>query len=189
MAKVKTYFTKSGTQHDCRGPTICGRTGKVLISGGAPCPTHVLRYFQSIDLNICEGFGMSETTGPATCCNPTNRRVGTCGLRLGYSYGPELATQLRIDPATGELQMKGPHIFVGYLHEPEKTKATFTEDGWLKSGDQARLSKDGFLTITGRLKELIVTAGGENVPPLFIEVSHAASLPRHCPTPRRSSSR
>ncbi|KAG6963742.1 hypothetical protein JG688_00008013 [Phytophthora aleatoria] len=97
--------------------------------------------------------------------------------KLGTVGPPLEGTQARIDPETGEIQYTGRHVFMGYLHDEEATKKTVDENGWLYSGDIGELDEDGFLSITGRLKELIITFGGENIPPVLIENEIKAELP------------
>jgi long-chain-fatty-acid--CoA ligase ACSBG len=132
------------------------------FTGAAPISEKILRYFMSIDVPIYELFGQSECTGPHTMNAPGYWRVGTCGRALE-------GTEMRIDPQTGELQYRGRHIFMGYLKNEEETQKTIDPEGWLCSGDKAKVDEDGFMSITGRIKELIITAGGENIPPTLIE--------------------
>ena len=96
--------------------------------------------------------------------------MGSCGRPLD-------GTETRIDPDTHELQYRGRHICMGYLKNPEDTAKTISPGGWLCSGDQAKLDDDGFMSITGRIKELIITAGGENIPPVLIEDNMKDKMP------------
>jgi len=132
------------------------------FTGAAPISIGILKYFMSIDIPIYELFGQSECTGPHTMNAPGYWKVGTCGKGLE-------GTETRIHPQTGELQYRGRHIFMGYLKNEVETKKTIDPEGWLCSGDKAKLDEDGFMSITGRIKELIITAGGENIPPTLIE--------------------
>mmetsp|Transcript_27808 Transcript_27808/g.36458 ORF Transcript_27808/g.36458 Transcript_27808/m.36458 type:complete len:696 (+) Transcript_27808:334-2421(+) len=152
-----------------------------LVAGvaAAPISVNTLRYFASLDIPIYECFGQSECTGPHTVSTCNAWKIGACGRPLP-------GTQTKIDQNTGELCYRGRHIFMGYMHNPEKTAEAIDDDGWLHSGDVARLDKDedplvhgpsGFLTITGRIKELIITAGGENIPPVPIEVEFKKAIP------------
>jgi long-chain acyl-CoA synthetase len=111
---------------------------------------------------MLEVWGMTETCGVSTLVPPTRIRPGTIGQAVGYN-------QVRIDPATGEIQVKGKNVFAGYLNLPEKTAETFTEDGWLKTGDVGTVDAEGFFRITDRMKDIIITAGGKNVTPSEIE--------------------
>lgn len=130
-------------------------------SGAAPISPDLLRWFQAIGVPLCEGFGMTETSGVATLNTTRTNRIGTVGPPLP-------GVGLRISE-TGEIQVGGPAVFAGYWNDPDKTAATMTGDGWLKTGDAGRIGNDGALTITGRLKDIIITAGGKNVTPAEIE--------------------
>lgn len=136
-------------------------------SGAAPISENVLSYFWSLDIPIVEGFGMSETTGISTMCVfPEKVRLGTVGFGI-------CDDMIKISE-NEEILLKGRHIMMGYLDNEEKTKETFDEEGYLRTGDMGSLedSPDGelkLLKITGRIKELVITAGGENVAPVPIE--------------------
>ena len=131
-----------------------------LYSGAAPIAPDVLEFFASIDLPVHEIYGQSEDCGP-TSCNLTGRtKVGTVGPPL-----PGLEVKIADD---GEIRVRGPNVFLGYYKEPEAT-AEALQDGWLCSGDLGKLDAGGFLTITGRKKEIIITAGGKNIAPKNIE--------------------
>lgn len=143
---------------------------RLCFTGAVPISMETLKYFKSLDIKIYELFGQSECTGPQTLNFPGKWKIGTCGKAIE-------GTEMKLDEQTGEILYRGRHIFMGYLGMPEKTKETLTKDGWLKSGDIGKIDKDGFLTIVGRIKELIITAGGENIPPVLIEESIKAVLP------------
>ena len=131
-----------------------------LFSGAAPIAPDVLEFFSSLDLPIHEIYGQSEDTGP-TSCNTTGRtKIGSVGPPI-----PGLHVKLGDD---GEVLVKGPNVFLGYFKEPEAT-AESLKDGYLCSGDLGAFDKDGFLSITGRKKEIIITAGGKNIAPKNIE--------------------
>ncbi|KAJ8575259.1 hypothetical protein ON010_g3959 [Phytophthora cinnamomi] len=133
-----------------------------FLTGAAPTSLEVMRFFQSLNIQLYELYGQTESTGPLTFSMPGKWKLG--------SVGPPLeGTQTRIDLTTGEIQYTGRHVFMGYLHDEEATKKTVDDDGWLYSGDIGELDQDGYLFITGRLKELIITSGGENIPPVLIE--------------------
>ena len=130
-----------------------------------------LQYFASLDIPIYEVFGQSECTGPHTVNAPGQWKIGTCGRPL---YG----TQSKLDPASGELCYRGRHIMMGYMYMPKETAETIDSEGYLHSGDVAEFDEDdsnyspspsGFMKITGRIKDLIIGAGGENIPPIQIE--------------------
>jgi len=137
----------------------------------APIELKILKYFASLDIPIFEIYGMSECTGPHTMNSIRAFKFGSVGR-------PLLGTETKIDERTGEIMYRGRHVFAGYMGMPDKTKETVDEEGWLHTGDIAEIDDNhdpripkpsGFFSITGRIKELIITAGGENVPPVLIE--------------------
>ncbi|SEN47014.1 long-chain fatty acid--CoA ligase [Cryobacterium sp. TMT1-3] len=136
--------------------------GKVVwaVSGSAPLGAHLGHFFKSLGIVILEGYGLTETTAPATVGLATRAKIGTVGPPL-----PGVSVRVMDD---GEIEVKGVNVFKEYWKNPEATAATF-DDGWLKTGDIGDLDADGFLTITGRKKEIIVTAGGKNVAPAALE--------------------
>lgn len=142
---------------------------RYCFTGAAPLSVECLSFFGSLDIPIYEIFGQSECTGPHSINLPGKWKIGSIG-------NPLPATKTRIDPHTGEIRYAGRHIFMGYLNNETSTKDTLI-DGWLHSGDVGQFDDDGFLAITGRIKELIITAGGENVPPVLIEDALKAELP------------
>jgi long-chain acyl-CoA synthetase len=135
---------------------------RYLLTGAAPISPALIRWYLSLGVPMLEVWGMTETCGVSTLVPPTRIRPGTIGQAVGYN-------QVRIDPATGEIQVKGKNVFAGYLNLPEKTAETFTEDGWLKTGDVGTVDAEGFFRITDRMKDIIITAGGKNVTPSEIE--------------------
>ncbi|MBA3392752.1 MAG: long-chain fatty acid--CoA ligase [Deltaproteobacteria bacterium] len=135
---------------------------RLLISGAAPIAPDVLEFFASLDMPIREVYGQSEDTGPTSFNLAGKTKIGTVGPPL-----PGLECKIAED---GEILVRGPNVFLGYFKEPEAT-AESLEDGWLKSGDLGAFDADGFLTITGRKKEIIITAGGKNVAPKNIEAA------------------
>jgi len=147
---------------------------KFLGSAAAPISVDTLLYFQSLDIMISEFFGSTETSGPQTCCGegPFNKPGS-----VGESYWGVANTILNPDhEGHGEVATKSRNVFMGYHKEENKTQEVF-EDGWYKSGDLGRFDSDGFLWLTGRLKELIITAGGENIAPILIENNIKLELP------------
>uniref|UniRef100_A0A7S2Y6D0 AMP-dependent synthetase/ligase domain-containing protein n=1 Tax=Entomoneis paludosa TaxID=265537 RepID=A0A7S2Y6D0_9STRA len=145
----------------------------------APIEVKILRYFMSLDIPIMELFGQSECCGPYTINKLSAFKIGTVGRPLEGTEG-------RNDPENGELQYRGRHIFAGYKGMEQETKKTIDEEGWMYSGDVVKFDDhndpaiakpSGFMTITGRIKELIITAGGENVPPVLIEDELKAAMP------------
>ena len=132
------------------------------ISGGAPLDINVGRFFERIGIKVYQGYGLSETS-PVVCVNTDKRSV------LASVGRPLKHFEARIDPQTGELQLKGPSIMKGYHNQPELTKEVIDEDGWLHTGDIAKIDKDGHIYITGRIKNMIVLAGGKKVFPEEVE--------------------
>ncbi len=130
-------------------------------TGAAPISPELLKWFWAIGVPLVEGYGMTETSGLATINTRDDNRIGTIGTAVpGY--------QVRI-AEDGEIQTKGLNNFQGYWRNNEKTAETFTADGWLRTGDVGRMDEDGYVTITGRLKDIIITAGGKNITPAEIE--------------------
>ena len=130
------------------------------VSGGAPLGERLGHFFRGIGVTILEGYGLTESTAPTACGVPDELRIGTVGRPL-----PGTAARVADD---GEVQLRGPHITAGYWRDEEATRAAF-EDGWFRTGDLGHLDDDGYLRITGRSKEIIVTASGKNVAPAVLE--------------------
>ncbi|TFB52029.1 AMP-dependent synthetase/ligase [Cryobacterium tagatosivorans] len=139
---------------------VMGGNVKYAVSGSAPLGAHLGHFFHSLGIVILEGYGLTETTAPATVNLATKSKIGTVGPAL-----PGVSVRAMDD---GEIQVKGVNVFKEYWKNPAATLGTF-EDGWLKTGDIGAFDEEGFLTITGRKKELIVTAGGKNVAPAALE--------------------
>jgi len=144
----------------------------------APIEVKILEYFASIDIPILELFGQSECTGPHATNAPDGWKIGTVGRPLP-------GTVTKLDPNNGELIYAGRHIFAGYMKMPDKTAETIDPDGFMHSGDVVKIDdclidgeeNTGFISITGRIKELIITAGGENVAPVIIEDNMKGEMP------------
>jgi len=133
---------------------------RFAVSGSAPLGARLGHFFHSLGITILEGYGLTETTAPATVNLVTRSKIGTVGLPL-----PGVAVRTADD---GEIQVKGVCVFKEYWQNPEATASVF-DDGWFATGDLGSFDDDGFLTITGRKKEIIVTAGGKNVAPAVLE--------------------
>ncbi len=133
---------------------------KMCVSGAAPVGRDVLEFFTSLDLPVREVYGQSEDTGPTSFNLPGETRLGTVGK-------PIAGVTVKI-AEDGEILVKGPNVFMGYFKDPEATAAAL-QDGWLLSGDLGRLDADGFVVITGRKKEILITSGGKNITPKNIE--------------------
>lgn len=148
---------------------------RILVTSAAPISREVLDFFLQFNMPIFEIFGMSETTGPATFQYPGFHKTGTCGLPLS---GAELKLDKPDADGKGEICFRGRHVFMGYLFSDEKKmQENIDEDGYLHSGDLGQFDKDGYLSIVGRIKELIITSGGENVAPVPIEDNFKALIP------------
>jgi len=130
-------------------------------SGAAPISPDMIEWYWAIGVPLVEGFGQTESSGVATINTIENNKVGTIGLNI-----PGAETKIGPDQ---EIMLRGPHVFKGYWNQPEKTKETITDDGWLKTGDIGYVDNQGFFTITGRIKDIIITAGGKNITPAEIE--------------------
>ena len=139
---------------------------RILASGAAPIDPEVLRFFRSIGLEICEVYGQSENTGVTTLNRPGRSRIGTVG-----EVFPGNEVRIAED---GEIVMRGGVVFPGYLHNREATEETLV-DGWLQTGDVGEFDDDGYLRITDRKKDLIITAGGKNISPGNIESARGHS--------------
>jgi len=134
---------------------------RVGISGGAPLAKEVAEFFHALDILILEGYGLTECTSAATVNRFDDYRFGTVGPALP-------GTELRLGE-DGELLIRGETVFKGYFKDPEATRAVLDDDGWLHSGDVAAIDADGFVTITDRKKDILITAGGKNVAPANLE--------------------
>jgi len=141
---------------------------RVLVTSAAPIARSTLEFFLSLGLPICEVYGMSECTGPATISTPGHYHTG----KAGFAFP---GAELRI-AEDGEVCMRGRHVFRGYYKDPEGTAAALDDEGWLHSGDIGDVDAAGFLQITDRKKDLIITAGGENVAPQLVE-GYLKSIP------------
>lgn len=152
---------------------------RVCLTGAAPINKSTLEFFFSLDIPVLELYGMSESTGPTTMSHLLGRGfvLGSCGL-------PMPGTEIRIEHDSkrdkvgeGEICFRGRHIMSGYMYDPAKTAEAIDKNGWLRSGDVGRVDDQGMLFITGRIKELLIGSGGENVAPVPIEERLKSALP------------
>ena len=141
---------------------------RFFVSGSAPLNREIAEWFHAAGLLILEGYGLTETAGGSFINRPDQFKLGTVGL-------PFEGVEVRIG-GDGEVQLRGPNIMSGY-HHLRATAAAFTEDGWLRSGDEGQLDAEGFLTITGRIKDMFKTSGGKYIVPQAIEEKFIAICP------------
>ncbi|XP_076007427.1 long-chain-fatty-acid--CoA ligase ACSBG2-like [Genypterus blacodes] len=187
---LQTNLTKMN-QNGAAGQTFSYRLAKKLVfnkvrkalgldrctkcyTGAAPITKDTLEFFLSLDIPLYELYGMSESSGPHTISISTAFKLTSCGKEI-----PGCKTKLHNpdEEGNGEICFWGRHVFMGYLNMPDKTEEALDADGWLHSGDLGKHDKNGFLFITGRIKELIITAGGENIPPVPTEDAVKEALP------------
>ncbi|XP_075960855.1 long-chain-fatty-acid--CoA ligase ACSBG2-like [Anarhichas minor] len=147
---------------------------KLCFTGAAPITKDTMEFFMSLNIPLLELYGMSESSCPHTISTDTYYHLTSCGKVM-----PGCKTKLENpdEDGSGEICMWGRHVFMGYLDMPDLTAEALDQDGWLRSGDLGRHDHNDFLYITGRIKELIITAGGENIPPVPIEDSVKAEVP------------
>ncbi len=139
------------------GLADCG----TILSSAAPISVQTLQFFFGLGIDVYEGYGQSEACGPSTMNCASANRLGSVGKPL-----PGIEARVAED---GEVLVRGPNVFDGYLKDPESSSETLTEDGWLLTGDLGQIDEDGFVTITGRKKEILITTGGKNISPAAIE--------------------
>ncbi|WP_340639152.1 AMP-dependent synthetase/ligase [Bifidobacterium longum] len=165
-AKYETLVYR--TVRGALGPKI-----KYVACGGAPLSLDLAHFYNGIGLPMIQGYGMTETAAPFAATRVTDNAIGTVGQ-------PAPGSSIRISDE-GELQVKGPNVFRGYHNLPEKTAEAFTADGWLRTGDLAEIDDEGHIIITGRIKDIIITAGGKNVSPIPLEEEIAkCPIVEHC---------
>ena len=165
-AKYETLVYR--TVRGALGPKI-----KYVACGGAPLSLDLAHFYNGIGLPMIQGYGMTETAAPFAATRVTDNVIGTVGQ-------PAPGSSIRISDE-GELQVQGPNVFRGYHNLPEKTAEAFTADGWLRTGDLAEIDDEGHIVITGRIKDIIITAGGKNVSPIPLEEEIAkCPIVEHC---------
>ncbi len=141
---------------------------RFLLSGAAPISPKILRWFFALGVPMFEIWGMTETCGGSSANYPGFIKLGSIGIAAPHN-------EMKLDPATGEILIRGPNIFSGYLNLPEKTQEIFDAEGWMHTGDVGTQDAQGFFTITDRMKDIIITAGGKNITPSELENELKAS--------------
>jgi long-chain acyl-CoA synthetase len=131
---------------------------RFLATGAAPIAPDLIRWYLALGIPMLEAWGQTECGGIGTSMPPNGIRLGTIGRACGFN-------EVRVDATTGELQVRGPNVFMGYLNQPEKTAETIDAQGWLHTGDVGTVDVDGYFKITDRMKDIIITAGGKNITP------------------------
>jgi long-chain acyl-CoA synthetase len=134
---------------------------RVGISGAAPLSPDVMEFFHALGMPVVEGYGLTETASSASVNEPSDFRIGTVGR-------PVDGAEIRL-AEDGEILIRSDSVFAGYYKEPEATSAALTDDGWFRTGDVGEIDDEGFLKITDRKKDLIITAGGKNIAPQNLE--------------------
>jgi long-chain acyl-CoA synthetase len=182
--ELQAAFDAADGQLFARVRALFGGNVRRCVSGAAPIAADVLRFFYACGVLVLEGYGMTETTGAATLNLPGAMRIGSVGRALPIAAGVRIAED-------SEIELGGAVVFKEYWRNPEATAETFTEDGWLKTGDLGALDDEGYLSITGRKKDIIITAGGKNLAPANLEndlktlplISHAVMYGDRRPYP------
>ncbi len=172
-SKVAQFLLKIGL----RGPVMhlvkmkLGGKLRFMITGGAPCPRHVMESFNRIHVRFLEGYGLTECSPVVSVCPPEVKEIGTIGLPID---GIEVRLADKNEQGIGELQVKGPIVMQGYFHNPDASAEAFEDDGkgglWLRTGDLASMDEKGLITIRGRKKALIVNREGKNIYPEEVEI-------------------
>ena len=172
-SKAAQFLMKIGL----RGPVMhmvkmkLGGRLRFMITGGAPCPRHVMESFKRIHVRFLEGYGLTECSPIVSICPPEVIKIGTIGVPIG---GIDVRLADKNEQGVGELQVKGPIVMQGYFHNPDASAEAFEDDGkgglWLRTGDLASMDGDGYITIRGRKKALIVNREGKNIYPEEVEI-------------------
>ena len=172
-SKAARFLIKIGL----RGPVMhmvkmkLGGKLRFMITGGAPCPRHVMESFNRIHVRFLEGYGLTECSPIVSVCPPEVKEIGTIGLPIG---GIEVRLADQNEQGVGELQVRGPIVMQGYFHNPDASAEAFEDDGkgglWLRTGDLASMDAKGLITIRGRKKALIVNREGKNIYPEEVEI-------------------
>ncbi|RYF73646.1 MAG: long-chain fatty acid--CoA ligase, partial [Comamonadaceae bacterium] len=135
---------------------------RFLVTGAAPISPELVKWYLALGVPMLEVWGMTESCGASTAVPVGRIKPGSIGPATVYN-------EVRIDPQTSEILVRGPNVFMGYLNQPEKTAETIDPEGWLHTGDVGVMDEDGYFRITDRMKDIIITAGGKNVTPSELE--------------------
>jgi len=135
---------------------------RFLVTGAAPISPDLVKWYLALGVPMLEVWGMTESCGASTGVPADRIKPGSIGPAASYN-------QVRLDPATGEILVKGDNVFLGYLNQPDKTREAIDADGWLHTGDVGSVDEEGFFRITDRMKDIIITAGGKNITPSELE--------------------
>ncbi|MBC7706021.1 MAG: long-chain fatty acid--CoA ligase [Rhodoferax sp.] len=135
---------------------------RILFTGAAPISPDLIRWYLALGVPMLEVWGMTETAGGSSGVPAHRIKPGSIGPAAAFN-------EMKLDPATGEIMVRGKNVFAGYLNQPEKTAEVLSPDGWLRTGDVGTVDADGFFTITDRMKDIIITAGGKNITPSELE--------------------
>ncbi len=135
---------------------------RYLVTGAAPISPDLVRWYLALGVPMLEVWGMTETCGASTGVPAARIKPGSIGPAAGFN-------EIRLDPQTQEILVRGPNVFAGYLNQPEKTAETIDAEGWLHTGDVGEMDADGYLRITDRMKDILITAGGKNITPSELE--------------------
>ena len=135
---------------------------RFLVTGAAPISPELVRWYLALGVPMLEVWGMTETCGASTGVPAERMKPGSIGPAAQYN-------EVRLDPQTSEILVRGPNVFMGYLNLPDKTAETIDADGWLHTGDVGVMDEEGFFRITDRMKDIIITAGGKNITPSELE--------------------
>jgi long-chain acyl-CoA synthetase len=131
---------------------------RILVTGAAPISPDLVRWYLALGLPMLEVWGQTESCGASTAMPVSQIKPGSIGLACPFN-------EVKVDPQTQELLIRGPNVFMGYLNQPEKTAETIDAEGWLHTGDVGSMDAEGFFRITDRMKDIIITAGGKNITP------------------------
>ena len=142
--------------------TIGIHRARFLVTGAAPISPELVKWYLALGVPMGEVWGLTETCGASTYTPPQRIKPGMIGPACPYN-------EVKIDPATGEIMVRGKNVFMGYLNLPDKTAETIEPDGWLHTGDVGHVDADGYFKITDRMKDIIITAGGKNITPSELE--------------------